>query len=158
MKTEANTRPDNRDVKQARLKKREAMALFKRRLAKLSKTDMLSYKKDKQAEALGNEYVKMVRPFLRILREGDDKALKREVAQIMSDRGYSSGRSTNSDNKTRNAESRMNSSAADSPGKGSDEPITKKNKGGLAKKTKGFKHGGLAGTGHNDMRKGGLFK
>ena len=32
------------------------------------------------------------------------------------------------------------------------------NKGGLAKKTKGFKHGGLAGTGHNDMRKGGLFK
>jgi len=33
-----------------------------------------------------------------------------------------------------------------------------KNKGGLAKKTKGFKHGGLAGTGHNDMRKGGLFK
>ena len=32
------------------------------------------------------------------------------------------------------------------------------NKGGLAKKTKGFKHGGLAGSGHNDMRKGGLFK
>jgi hypothetical protein len=32
------------------------------------------------------------------------------------------------------------------------------NKGGLAKKTKGFKQGGLAGTGHNDMRKGGLFK
>ena len=33
-----------------------------------------------------------------------------------------------------------------------------KNRGGLAKKTKGFKQGGLAGTGHNDMRKGGLFK
>ena len=33
-----------------------------------------------------------------------------------------------------------------------------KNKGGLAKKTKGFKQGGLASTGHNDMRKGGLFK
>jgi hypothetical protein len=32
------------------------------------------------------------------------------------------------------------------------------NKGGLAKKTKGFKHGGLAGASHNDMRKGGLFK
>ena len=32
------------------------------------------------------------------------------------------------------------------------------NKGGLAKKTKGFKQGGLAGSGHNDMRKGGLFK
>ena len=158
MKTEANTRPDNRDVKQARLKKREAMALFKRRLAKLSKTDMLSYKKDEQAEALGNEYIKMVRPFSRILREGDDKAIKREVAQIMSDKGYSSGRSTNSDNKTRNAESKMNSSAADSPGKGSDEPITNKNIGSLAKKTKGFKQGGLAGTGHNDMRKGGLFK
>ena len=158
MKTEANTRPDNRDIRQARLKMKQAMALFKRRLANLSKTDMLSYKKDKQAEALGNEYVEMVRPFSRILREGDDKALKREVAQIMSDKGYSSGRSTNSDNKTRNAESKMNSSAADSPGKGSDEPITKKNIGALAKKTKGFKQGGLAGTGHNDMRKGGLFK
>jgi len=33
------------------------------------------------------------------------------------------------------------------------------NKGGVvAKKTEGFKHGGLAGTGHNDMRKGGLFR
>tara|TARA_R100000541_G_C1842070_1_gene76112 strand:+ start:49 stop:486 length:438 start_codon:yes stop_codon:yes gene_type:complete len=32
------------------------------------------------------------------------------------------------------------------------------NKGGLTKKTKGFKQGGLAGAGHNDMRKGGLFK
>ena len=38
------------------------------------------------------------------------------------------------------------------------EPAQGNNKGGLAKKTKGFKHGGLAGTGHNDMRKGGLFK
>ena len=38
------------------------------------------------------------------------------------------------------------------------EPTQGNNKGGLAKKTKGFKHGGLAGTGHNDMRKGGLFK
>jgi len=32
------------------------------------------------------------------------------------------------------------------------------NKGGLVNKTKGFKQGGLAGTGHNDMRKKGLFK
>ena len=38
------------------------------------------------------------------------------------------------------------------------EPTQGNNKGGLAKKTKGFKHGGLAGTGHNDMRKGGLFR
>ena len=38
------------------------------------------------------------------------------------------------------------------------EPTQGNNKGGLAKKTKGFKQGGLAGTGHNDMRKGGLFK
>tara|TARA_R100000908_G_C3659625_1_gene87505 strand:+ start:232 stop:627 length:396 start_codon:yes stop_codon:yes gene_type:complete len=38
------------------------------------------------------------------------------------------------------------------------EPTQGKNRGGLAKKTKGFKQGGLAGTGHNDMRKGGLFK
>ena len=151
-KTEANTRPDNRDVKQARLKMKQAMALFKRRLANLSKTDMLSYKKDKQAEALGNEYVEMVRPFSRILREGDDKALKREVAQIMSDKGYSSGRSTNSDNKTikakaDKAEREINKSAADTPGKGSDEPITKRNK----------NKGGLIKTGVKDYRKGGMF-
>ena len=38
------------------------------------------------------------------------------------------------------------------------EPTQGNNKGGLAKKTKGFKKGGLAGTGHKDMRKGGLFK
>ena len=38
------------------------------------------------------------------------------------------------------------------------EPTQGNNKGGLAKKTKGFKQGGLAGQGHNDMRKGGLFK
>ena len=38
------------------------------------------------------------------------------------------------------------------------EPAQGNSKGGLAKKTKGFKHGGLAGQGHNDMRKGGLFK
>jgi len=38
------------------------------------------------------------------------------------------------------------------------EPAQGNNKGGLAKKTKGFKHGGLAGTGHNDMRKRGLFR
>jgi len=38
------------------------------------------------------------------------------------------------------------------------EPTQGNNKGGLAKKTKGFKQGGLAGAGHNDMRKGGLFK
>jgi len=39
-----------------------------------------------------------------------------------------------------------------------DMPKLGNNKGGLAKKTKGFKQGGLAGQGHNDMRKGGLFK
>ena len=65
----------------------------------------------------------------------------------MSDKGYSSGRSTNSDNKTRNAESKMNSSAADSPGKGSDEPITKTNR----------NKGGLIKTGVKDYRKGGMF-
>ena len=146
-KTEANTRPDNRDVKQARLKMKQAMALFKRRLANLSKTDMLSYKKDKRAEALGKEYVKMVKPFSRILREGDDKVLEREVQQAMSDKGYSSGRSTNSNNKTRNAESKMNKSAADTPGKGSDEPITRRNK----------NKGGLIKTGAKDYRKGGMF-
>ena len=39
------------------------------------------------------------------------------------------------------------------------QSFQEKNKGGVVtKKTKGFKHGGLAGAGHNDMRKGGLFK
>ena len=39
------------------------------------------------------------------------------------------------------------------------QSFQEKNKGGVVtKKTKGFKHGGLAGQGHNDMRKGGLFK
>jgi len=39
------------------------------------------------------------------------------------------------------------------------QSFQEKNKGGVVtKKTKGFKQGGLAGTGHNDMRKGGLFK
>ena len=32
------------------------------------------------------------------------------------------------------------------------------NKGGLAKKTKSYSRGGLTKAGHNDMRKGGLFK
>ena len=46
----------------------------------------------------------------------------------------------------------------DALGKAALEISRGNNKGGLAKKTKGFKQGGLAGTGHNDMRKGGLFK
>ena len=37
-KTEANTRPENRKVKQARSKKRQALLLFKRRLENLKKT------------------------------------------------------------------------------------------------------------------------
>ena len=76
MKTEANTRPDNRNIKQARLKYRQALDLFKRRLANLNKTDMLSYKKDKQATALRKEFLKMVKPFNRILSEGEEKAME----------------------------------------------------------------------------------
>ena len=140
MKTEANTRPDNRDVKQARLKKREAMALFKRRLAKLSKTDLTDSEYEKRSEALRKEYLKIIKPLAPILQEGDEKALDRKVQQAMSDSGYSFGRSTNSDRR------KANPNSADKPGKGSDEPITKKNKGGLIR------------TGNNDMRKGGLFK
>ena len=64
MKTEANTRPDNRNIKQARLKYRQALDLFKRRLANLNKTDMLSYKKDKQATALRKEFLAIANPFL----------------------------------------------------------------------------------------------
>ena len=52
MKTEANTRPDNRDIKQARSKKKQAMALFKRRLANLSKTDLTDSEYEKRSEAL----------------------------------------------------------------------------------------------------------
>lgn len=145
MKTEANTRPDNRNIKQARLKYRQALDLFKRRLANLNKTDMLSYEKDKQAKALRKEFLKMVKPFNRILSEGDEKAMERKVQQTMSDMGYSSGRPTNSDN-LKKPVAKPNS--ASTPGKGSDEPITRRNK----------NKGGLIRTGNNDMRKGGLFR
>jgi hypothetical protein len=140
MKTEANTRPDNRKVKQARLKKKQAMALFKRRLANLSKTDLTDSEYKKRSEALRKEYMKIIKPLAPILQEGDEKALDRKVQQAMSDKGYSSGRSTNSNNR------KVNPNSASTPGKGSDEPITKKNKGGLIR------------TGNNDMRKGGLFR
>ena len=152
MKTEANTRPDNRKVKQARLKKKQAMALFKRRLANLSKTDLTDSEYKKRSEALRKEYMKIIKPLAPILQEGDEKALDRKVQQAMSDKGYSSGRSTNSDNKTikakaDKAEREINKSAADTPGKGSDEPITKRNK----------NKGGLIKTGVKDYRKGGMF-
>jgi hypothetical protein len=143
-KTEANTRPDNRDVKQARLKYRQALDLFERRLANLNKTDMLSYKKNKQSEALRKEFLKTVKPFNRILSEGEEKAMVRKVQQTMSDMGYSSGRSTNSDN-LKKPVAKPNS--ADTPGKGSDEPITRRNK----------NKGGLIKTGAKDYRKGGMF-
>ena len=140
MKTEANTRPDNRKVKQARLKKKQAMALFKRRLANLSKTDLTDSEYEKRSEALRKEYLKIIKPLAPILQEGDEKASDRKVQQAMSDKGYSYGRLTNSANR------KVNPNSASTPGKGSDEPITKKNKGGLIR------------TGHNDMRKGGLFR
>jgi|TARA_B110000285_G_C14954620_1_gene528531 hypothetical protein len=38
------------------------------------------------------------------------------------------------------------------------EPTQNNNKGGLTKKTKGYTRGGLTKSGHNDMRKGGLFR
>ena len=140
MKTEANTRPDNRDIKQARSKKKQAMALFKRRLANLSKTDLTDSEYEKRSEALRKEYMKIIKPLAPILQEGDEKALDRKVQKAVSDKGYSSGRSTNSDRR------KANPNSANKPGKGSDEPITKKNKGGLIR------------TGNNDMRKGGLFR
>ena len=143
MKTEANTRPDNRDVKQARLKKREAMALFKRRLANLSKVDLTRSEREKRSEALRKEYLKIIKPLGPILKEENNKATERKVQQVLSDMGYSSGRSTNSDNRKKPV---AKPNSASTPGKSSDEPITKKNKGGLIR------------TGNNDMRKGGLFK
>ena len=143
MKTEANTRPDNRDVKQARLKKREAMTLFKRRLANLNKVDLTRSEREKRGKALQEEYLKSIKSLGPILQEENDKATERKVQQTMSDMGYSSGRSTNSDNRKKPV---PKPNSASTPGKGSDEPITKKNKGGLIR------------TGNNDMRKGGLFK
>jgi hypothetical protein len=138
-KTEANARPDNRKVKQARLKKKQAMALFKRRLANLSKTDLTDSEYKKQSEALRKEYMKIIKPLAPILQEGDEKAIDRKVQQTISDKGYSSGRFTNSDRR------KVNPNSADTPGKGSDEPITKRNKGGLIK------------AGVKDYRKGGMF-
>jgi len=143
MKTEANTRPDNRKVKQARSQVKQAMALFKRRMNNLNKTDLLPYEKEKRREALRKEYMKIIKPFQPILQKNDEEVLERKIQQIMSDKGYSSGRSTNSDN-LKKPVAKPNS--ASTPGKGSDEPITKKNKGGLIR------------TGNNDMRKGGLFR
>jgi len=141
-KTEANTRPDNRKVKQARSKKRQALLLFERRLANLKKTDLTSAEMDQQVKDLGDEYMKIVEPLAPIIAEGKTNAMKREVAKLMSDKGFSMGRETNSDNQIYK---RRNS--ADSPGKGSDEPITKRNK----------NKGGLIKTGAKDYRKGGMF-
>ena len=151
-KTEANTRPDNRKVKQARSQVKQAMALFKRRMNNLNKTDLFPHEKEKRRTALRKEYMKTIKPFQPILQKNDEKVLEREVQQTMSDKGYSSGRSTNSDNKTikakaDKAEREINKSAADTPGKGSDEPITKRNK----------NKGGLIKTGAKDYRKGGMF-
>ena len=139
-KTEANTRPDNRKVKQARSKKRQALSLFKRRVENLKKADLTSFEMDQQVKDLGDEYMKIVEPLAPIIAEGKTNAMKREVAKLMSDKGFSMGRETNSDNQIYK---RRNS--ADTPGKGSDEPITKRNKGGLIK------------TGAKDYRKGGMF-
>ena len=97
-KTEANTRPDNREVKQARSQVKQAMALFKRRMNNLNKTDLLPYEKEKRREALRKEYMKIIKPFQPILRKNDEEVLERKVQQTLSDMGYSSGRPTNSDN------------------------------------------------------------
>jgi len=111
----------------------------------LNKTDLLPYEKEKRREALRKEYMKIIKPFQPILRKNDEEVLERKIQQIMSDKGYSSGRSTNSDN-LKKPVAKPNS--ASTPGKGSDEPITRRNK----------NKGGLIRTGNNDMRKGGLFR
>jgi len=141
-KTEANTRPDNRKVKQARSKKRQALLLFKRRVENLKKTDLTSSEIDQRVKDLGDEYMKIVEPLAPIIGEGKTNAMIREVEKLMSDKGFSTGRETNSDNQIYK---RRNS--ADTPGKGSDEPITKRNK----------NKGGLIKTGAKDYRKGGMF-
>ena len=142
-RTESNARPANRDVRQARATERQAMSLFKRRLKKLETTDLTSGEKEKRSEALKKDYMNTIKPLRAIIQKDEKRTLDRKVGLALSNMGYSQGRSTNSDNRKKPV---AKPNSASTPGKGSDEPITKKNKGGLIR------------TGNNDMRKGGLFR
>ena len=141
-RTESNARPANRDVRQALAKKRQAMSLLKRRFKKLYATDLTSGEKEKRSEALRIDYMNTIEPLMAIFQKDEERTRDRKVGLAMSDMGYSQGRSTNSDNIKKPI---SNPNAAGRPGKGSDEPITKRNKGGLIK------------TGAKDYRKGGMF-
>ena len=141
-RTESNARPANRDVKQARATEKQAMSLFKRRLKKLETTNLTSGEKEKRSEALKKDYMNTIKPLRAIIQKDEKRTLDRKVGLAMSNMGYSQGRSTNSDNIKKPI---SNPNAADRPGKGSDEPITKRNKGGLIK------------TSAKDYRKGGMF-
>ena len=140
-KTEANTRPTNRKVKQELERKKQIKVLLNRRLKKITDSDLTSREKLKRKDRLIEEYSDMLDPISDIEIEEMDKRIDRKVAKEMSDEGSMFGRLSNSTNRTANPNS------ANKSGKGSDEPITKtsRNKGGLIK------------TGAKDYRKGGMF-
>jgi len=138
-KTEANTRPINRKVKQERERKNQIKTLLDRRLKKITDSDLTSREKLKRKDRLIEEYSNMINSNIDIEIEEMDRRIDRKVSKEMSDEGSMFGRPSNSTNRTAKPNS------ANNPGKGSDEPITKRNKGGLIR------------TGAKDYRKGGMF-
>ena len=140
-KTEANARPVNRKVKQERERKKQIKELLDRRLKKIADSDLPMKKKRDRKQRLIEEFYNMINSNSDIEIEEMDNRIARKVGKEMSDEGGMYGRFSNSTNRTDNRNS------ADSPGKGSDEPITKRNK----------NKGGLIKTGAKDYRKGGMF-
>ena len=141
-RTEANTRPTNRKVKQASERKKQIKELLNRRLKKITDSDNLtSREKVKRKDRLIKEYTDMLDPIIDIEMEEMDRQIDRKVGKEMSDEGGMFGRPSNSTNRTANPNS------ADSPGKGSDEPITKT-------KAARYKHGGAVMNGRGGSFKG----
>ena len=163
MKTGANARPTNRKVKQALERKEQILELLNRRLEKITDSDNLtSREKVKRKDRLIKEYTDMLDPIIDIEMEEMNRRIDRKVGKEMSDEGGMFGRPSNSTNRTagelaNRAELLKGLSFADSPGKGSDEPITYK--GGAAAQKRGVNKnkGGLIRTGAKDYRKGGMF-
>ena len=144
-KTEANTRPINRKVKQERERKNQIKTLLDRRLKKITDSDLTSREKLKRKDRLIEEYSNMINSNIDIEIEEMDRRIDRKVSKEMSDEGSMFGRPSNSTNRKVRERLIGRRNSADTLGKGSDEPITKRNKGGLIK------------TGAKDYRKGGMF-
>ena len=145
-KTESNTRPTNRKVKQELERKKQLKALLNRRLKKITDSDLTSREKLERKDRLIEEYSDMINSNTDIEIEEMDRRIDRKVSKEMSDEGSMFGRPSNSTNRT--ARERLKGrNSADTLGKGSDEPITKTNR----------NKGGLIKTGAKDYRKGGMF-